>query len=98
MKGDKEYRVNLMLTAKVVTKCQGIFFVRVHDGFKIYEIIKKIETVCGIGKIEWEHIELIEPTIGCLSIFAYDEVYCGTGDVLLKYKNGKIVGVDRVSE
>lgn len=98
MNADNNYRVSLMMMAKVETKCQGVFFLRVHDGYKIYEIIEKIKTICGMENVEWEHIALIEPTESIMSIFAYDEVYCGTGDVLLKYKNGKIIGVDRVSD
>ena len=95
---DANYDINVMMLAKIVTKEQGIFFVRIHDGFKVLEIVKKTEYICDIEKIRYEHIEIIEPSENLLAGFAYDEVYCGTGDVLLCYKGGKIIGVDRVSD
>ena len=98
MNGEKEYEVNVWMIAKVETAHQGCFFARIHDGYKVNAIIKKIKTTCDIQDLEVDHIEIIEPSEMVLRAFNYDEVWCGTGDVLLVYKNGKIIGVDRVSD
>jgi len=97
MSGEKEYEVNVWMIAKVDTKHQGCFFVRIHDGYKINAIIKKIKTTCDIEELKFENIEIIEPSEMVLKHFNYDEVWCATGDVLLIYKNGDIIGVERAT-
>lgn len=93
-----DYVVNVMQIAKIVTKNQGTFFVRMHDGFKVNEIIRKAEYICDIERIHYEHIEIIEPSEEVLAGFMYDEVWCGTGDVVIKYRNKKVVSVERLPE
>lgn len=93
-----DYEVNEMVVVKVVTKEQGIFFSLIHDGFRLNAIPIWIKNICGMERLEWEHIEIIHADSPLLEGLIYGEVWCGTGDVLIRYRDGKVVGVDRVSD
>lgn len=89
--------INEVYIAKVSTDCQGDFYLKVHDGMKIRDIARTVCKDCDIEELHVEGVHLFVVGPDIIEQFEEGIIHNVLTDVVLLYKGGKIIYVDKIS-